>query len=299
MSGKILINTGPSERGAHRLDLIQKCLRLYAYHKLLGFYPGPRMPLTRGTMLHIMLAHHYQRMMHVQRGLDPDTHYTPEDALTEYVRRLREKAHATARQVDADELALALEIEPKVRAVYAQYKMYYTVDHKNYEILGAEVLAEGKINGQRVTQRYDLVMRNRRDGKTYIMDHTGVYFPDAKTLERYTLSIQFLIMQYGGHKLFGGDFGGAKVQRCSFGEKTEFARDFVPPAPEALEGLEVTIAHREWLLAEVTAREPNPWKWPMAVGEQTCIGPYGKCDAYEVCRWGRDRGVFLPPEKKP
>lgn len=295
-----LIDTGPSERGAHRLDTISRCLRLYGYH-LAGFDPGPRLPLTRGTMLHIALAHHYERIRLAQRGESSADLYAPEEAVQAYVAKLVARAGESKGQNDAQEVKLAQDLQPDVIRVYRQFAAYYSNDARNYEILGVERAVEGRVPGfaptdppLRVTQRYDLAARDRRDGRIYVIDHKGVYYPSNATLERYTLSIQFLLMQYGAVRLFGAEFGGVKVQRCGFDDPSTFKRDTIAPAPEALEGLPAAIAWREKILADAAAMFPDPKTWPMAISEQTCIGPYGKCDAYDICQWGTHRGAWRP-----
>src|SRR5690348_7528301 len=90
--GKILINTGPSERGWHRLESYLRCPQLYAW----GYGRGGRVeeqgaafadrfpasnPLVRGSIGHAGLAHVYARLKAVQEGRDPDDYYLPTKAM--------------------------------------------------------------------------------------------------------------------------------------------------------------------------------------------------------------------------
>src|SRR5512142_2081746 len=80
-AGKILLNTGPSPRGAHRLETILTCPQLYAYLHVLKLDLGDRTPLVRGSLGHVSLAHHYVQLRAVQRGEDPAAFYEPHVAI--------------------------------------------------------------------------------------------------------------------------------------------------------------------------------------------------------------------------
>lgn len=63
-----LINAGPSERGWHRIESVMRCPRLYAWEHSGLIERQISEPLARGSLIHVGLAHHYQRMKENQLG---------------------------------------------------------------------------------------------------------------------------------------------------------------------------------------------------------------------------------------
>ena len=62
-----LIDSGPSERGWHRIESMLRCPRLYALQHIDGVeFPLTR-PLVNGIMLHVALAHH-ESVWNANRG---------------------------------------------------------------------------------------------------------------------------------------------------------------------------------------------------------------------------------------
>ena len=92
MTSKILLDTGPSTRGFHRLEAHFRCPRLYALgygqagaggalaRKSREQFP-PAAPLVRGSIGHAGLAHLYIRQLHAQNGGNPDRYYKPTEAM--------------------------------------------------------------------------------------------------------------------------------------------------------------------------------------------------------------------------
>jgi len=87
VAGRILLDTGPSQRGWSRIGHFFRCPFLYAASEgLLPEQGGRRLddrspPLLRGSLGHLGLAHWYARIGCTQRGLDPDQLWGPIEAM--------------------------------------------------------------------------------------------------------------------------------------------------------------------------------------------------------------------------
>jgi hypothetical protein len=281
-AGRRLINTGPSERGAHRLESMLKCPQLYAYSYLLARQRGDGAvveafgasePLVRGTMLHVGLAHHYARIRAAQRGENPEEFYEPHDAIEAAIDTMNRAEQRTAEGLRA-----------RVHGVIDKYVAHYGEERQ--EIVEVEQPVEATIGGHRVTQRWDLVTKDLA-GRYWITDHKGAAKIESKTFRRYTLSIQFLVMHTIGALTFREKFGGIRINVVSFEgapERYRFARASPEPAPFALSRLPRTIADAEGLIKFY--ENFDPWEYTRVFSEQVCLGPYGPCPGMELCRWG-------------
>lgn len=268
---KILIDTGPSERGWHRAETVLHCPQMFAYKYKLGLQDNDSGPLVRGTLGHVGLAHYYARLMCVARGLDPNVYYyDPLDAV----------------QLKADRVGAAAQpfIEP-IQGLVRHYIADRVMEAGALEILGVEVPVETRINGHRITQKLDLVVRDQRR-KVYFYDHKFVARIDKKSIDRYGLSGQFLLMETFGRELFGQEFGGARINLLGVNDfKIERAEP--PPRPFAKQEFARTIDFAEKLIAFYD--NTDPWHWPKMFSETVCYTPYGRCPFFDLCREG-------PPE---
>lgn len=276
---KILIDTGPSPRGWHRLEAYLRCPRLFA----LGYgrsgesaemmaanqirFP-PTYPLVRGTIGHVGLAHLYARLMASQAGADPE-YYRPFEAMGIVAERWGE---------------MGVEAESSLRPLLAKYLPIYAGDSKK-SIIGVEMLLEMEFEGEGglefpYTARADLVYRDPA-GKVWIMDHKITGRIESKSLYRYTLSGQFLGLTHLGFARWGDAFGGVVVNLL--GEKDQrFLRDVIPPAPWALAEFPRTVVATELAIAR--------GDFPPTFSEFTCMTPYSRCPAWDFCRWGEEHG---------
>lgn len=271
---KTLIDTGPSKRGFHRLEAFLRCPRLFS----LGYgrsgesaemmtanakrFP-PGYPLIRGTIGHVGLAHLYARLMASRAGADPEGYYRPGEAMTLMAGRFGE--------MGAEALA-------SLRPLLGEYLSRYANDSEK-EILGVETLLEMEFEGFPYTARADLVYRGR-DGKVQIVDHKFTGRIESKSLSRYTLSGQFLGLTHLGFARWGDEFGGVVVNLL--GEKDHrFLRDTIPPAPWALEAFPRMVVATELAIAR--------GDFPPTFSEFTCMTPYGRCAAWDLCRWGEEK----------
>mgnify|MGYP000871574920 CR=1 FL=1 len=275
MPEKVLLNTGPSARGAHRIQLALTCAALYAFQRVVQ-HPaalGDRGPLVRGSIGHAGLAHHYARLGCVQRGTDPDVFYTPHAAI----------------DLVADSFApMGNQFRKLNHDAYDAYGRFYAVERHFIE--GVECLVDVQVptpDGPiRFTQRWDLVTKDDA-GRLWIHDHKFVAKIEAKTVMRYALSIQFTSMVWLAHHILKERFGGVKLNLIGVGsERTAFQRVTVPPAPDAVRRFPATLAAAERRIAAIEALA-SPWDAERVYSEQVCMTPYGPCSAMELCRWGQ------------
>jgi hypothetical protein len=263
-----LIDTGPSPRGWHRVELYLTCPMRYYWRKVACVEDPPRTPLVRGTLGHVMLAHFYAQRVATLRGLDPATFYSPLEAS----------------QIVADRYG---EMGQRGRADalrgFERYRQGYVAE--NFEVIGIEKLLETHFDGFLYTARADLIVRVPATGKVWIYDHKFVGRIDDRTFRRYTLSGQFLGLHHLGIATYGRDFGGViiNVVGCNDG-KLERAAPL--PAPWALGRFPRIVAAAERKIADLEAAG-DVSVWPQALSEYACTTPYGPCDFHDKCRWGK------------
>lgn len=283
---RILLDTGPSSHSWRRLEDFLHCPQLYAYRHLLKLDLGNREPLVRGSIGHAGLAHHYARLRAHQRGENPDIYYTPAEAMMRVADRLGAdgkllrlalaavQSYAAAHVSEAETLEI-LKVEEQVAA---------TVRWPSHLLQANPARAEMEL---RVTQRQDLVYRDRLAKKVYICDHKFVGYVEAKTLGRYIPSGQFLLMQWFGHAVYGDAFGGSVVNVVSIEDPPTMRREAIGPAPNLLGRLPQILCDAEEAIVRLAAEGRDPWEYPAAISETACWTPYGRCAGWDLCRFGR------------
>src|SRR3990172_2902807 len=280
MSERILLDTGPSERGFHRIEAYLRCPQLFAWgygqagsrdpkvreRSISRFPPTP--PLVRGSLGHVGLAHLYARQKATQCGADPAVYHLPLKAM--------ELVAAKFGDLGAEMLPIA------VKAVRAYVNHYFTEKRR---ILAVEEQEETLFHGDRYTARVDLEWIDRA-GKVWFTDHKFCSKLESKTLRRYLLSGQFLGLQWLGARKFGDQFGGVEINLIGCGDPISFLRKVPDPAPYRLERYpddvrlaEEGIKRLEDLIARKQPIPANP-------SEFTCYSSYGECPSFEFCRWG-------------
>ena len=267
MNEKILINTGPSPRGFHRLEAFFTCPMKYRWNMKLaeaGHVRDPSFALVRGSIGHAGLAHHYARKVAVLKGKDPDRFYSPLDAMIRVADLLGDSGHVALKEA---------------HRAFEFYVAAFAAE--TWEVIGIERLLETEFEGFRYTARADLVVKI--GSKVYMVDHKFVGRIEDKTFQRYSLSGQFLGQHHLGLREFGSDFGGVLIN--AVGCKTLAVERRAPePAPFALGRYPAQVARVERQIA-MLAELPDE-NWNMAVSEYACFTPYGKCDHFDRCRWG-------------
>lgn len=265
-----LINAGPSERGWHRIESAMRCPRLYAWEHSGLVERQISEPLARGSLIHVGLAHHYQRMKENQSGGDPEQWYTYEDAI-----------QALA-QVESNTSPLWEKLVPLAVDVCSAYINNWL--HESWRILEVEYELRAKVSGKYLyTQRADLIVEDP-DGKVWIVDHKTAYRIVSKTLRQYTLDGQFIGYQMFGRAKYGERFAGVILNRIKASPKYDFDRRPIEPAPAALKDFVPSLIEAERRIETWQGKEPR--EWPMTLTNQVCYGKYGQCDAYNLCRFG-------------
>ena len=268
---KRLLDAGRSERGWHRIQNVIRCPRLFAWKEIKGLEFPISAPLVNGSLLHIALAHHYQILKETQTGGDPDQWLSPANA----VLALAEK--------NSDKSPLWLNSVERIQDVYLAYVNNWAyeqwrvleVEHEFRAYLGKE--------DHLYTQRADLVVEDP-DGGVWIVDHKSAYRITSKTLRQHILDGQFIGYQLFGKAFYGPKFRGVIVNRVKLSPAYDFDRRPIEPAPLALKHFVRVIEEGESRIRKWEGKPPLDW--PMALNNQTCFGKYGKCDAYELCRFG-------------
>jgi hypothetical protein len=74
------------------------------------------------------------------------------------------------------------------------------------------------------------------------------------------------------------------VNRVRIAQDTSFSRSILEPAPAALEDFVATILHGESVIEDHAGKEPRAW--PAVLNSITCYNKYGKCPAFNLCRFG-------------
>jgi hypothetical protein len=274
MTAPKFINAGSSgEWGWHATESALRCPQLFAYHhRIPGLSFGDREPLLKGSLVHQGLAHYYARLQSSQQGRDPEEWATPDAAI----------------DACAEELGRAsLPFVDLAKQVVREYAAHYAVD--TLTVLHVEEVFTATIGGRTFTQRLDLVARGST-GRVYIIDHktTGRI---ASIGKRYTLSGQFLGMEMFGRECFGAEFGGVMANLIQLpqkvGDRCQFERMAANAAPHAQRGFTLTVLHARERIEALDASGLDPWEWPKTLSEQVCIGAYGPCDGFDLCRWGK------------
>jgi hypothetical protein len=282
VSGKHLDAGSSGEWGWHATELALRCPQLFAYHHRINHSPirKDKAVLIRGSLVHQGLAHYYVRLRNEQQGLDPEEWAPFEEAIIECAGKLAREAGSREPFAHVES---SIDVVDAYRARWAQERLQ--VEH-------VEEVFKADIAGYRYTQRLDLVAR-KADGKVYIFDHKTTGRIEPKTAERYTMSGQFLGMMMFGRQVYGADFGGVVLNVLGCGTpgtpnpKIDFLREDLSPAPHAQRLFPLSVKHARDRIAELDAAKIDPWEWPKTMSEQTCITPYGRCDGYELCRWGK------------
>lgn len=269
---QILIDTGPSPAGVHALEAFSQCPQLFAFQKKLQLITTT-LPLVRGTLGHIGLAHYYARIMAAQRKQNPDMYFEPIAAIDEKIRLMK--------LANDPGVVLAEECYASLTAAVRGYMQNYAAEQ--FTIWGVENVVEMQFHGHRLTQRLDLSVVDKH-GKIFIYDHKFVGAIQYKSVTRYTLSSQFLEMVHQGYNAYGANFGGCRINLIAC-DKPGFHRATPEPAPAALQKFPLWVKYNYEQIESL--KNTDPWMYPSGFGEQICVTPYGPCPATELCRYGK------------
>lgn len=275
---KILLNTGPSERGWHRVQDIVHCPRKYAFRRKLGLGDDPASdptgPLPRGSLVHVGLAHHYAQLRAVQRGEDPGRYWDPCDAID------RAAAESFKAYEDVD----------LVKDIVRCYQAAYAGDRSRVLMVEEQVAVTVK-NKWLFTQRYDRVVEDS-SGRVWVIDAKTSSAVSARTMLGYGMSGQLLAAQVIGRLTWPDRFAGVRLDFIGVRPEEKlpfrypFTRETLPPAPYAEQTVVDTIEWAEQIVERLEAGNADPWKYPAAHHEHACMTRYGPCQFYDLCRWG-------------
>jgi hypothetical protein len=260
---KILINSGPSARGFHRLELFMRCPMLYAWNKLKP-EANKSLPLVRGSICHVGLAHLYNRAI---PGVDRNAYCSPIEAMG---------------KVGIEMDASGDLVHGSIACIKA-YSEYWA--QEDFEVVAVEHPLSIEFGPYLYTARIDLTVRDAR----------GIWFYDHKisgrltknVADRYTLSGQMLGLWHIGHETYGNQFAGVKLNLIQF-DPPRFERQPVDPAPFRLSRFPLDVIAIEDRIAALEQSGLPLDQWPAHPSEMTCLHSYGPCPFREQCRWGKE-----------
>lgn len=276
MQDRLLVFTGPSPRGWHRIQQFLECPQRYAYTYEGGEAHGSRKeeseesePLVRGSLIHLGLAQHYCQMREYQNGRDPELYYNPEEAMRILA--------------DAKGGIWASEVENMIRCVDAYRDHWHAEDFK---VLHVEELFQGDFGGYPLTGRLDLVVEDRQ-GRVWVIDHKGTGFLSDKQRQFYSMSGQMHAYRWLAAARFGDRLAGVRLNLVQHTKVFKFVRVDCEPAPHMFANFPRVVAETEEAIARLKAENRPVNHWPMAMTELTCFHRYGKCKFAERCKWGQ------------
>lgn len=248
---EVLLDTGQSRSGYHRLEVLMECPRKFGYREVLKLRPHvlPR-PLALGTAGHNALAAYYGG---------------------ENYKGVLKKAE--------DSWAFVV---PEVHRIMESYvKQFF---HESFETLAVEREFQIKIDGFDFTRRVDRVLLDR--GKAYVMDHKFTGRPDLRQIsnrEDPALFTQAVVAQETFENELGYPFGGVIVNMI----QTKAPYTVVRQQPKFFDGLlkEARTDLGYWLaMANRFVRTDRPVAtWPKS---WRCQGRYSHCEYAVLCRFG-------------
>ena len=273
MSEQLIIYTGPSPRGWHRIGQFLECPQKYAWAHESGAGGGHRdgqesTPLVRGSLIHLGLAQHYARVRETQNGKSPDLYYPPEEAM-------RIVASAKGGAYEA-------EVQACIDCVHAYMDYWHNEDFK---VLRVEELYEGFFEGYRLTGRLDLVIEDRQ-GRVFVIDHKSTGFLSSKQRVFYSISGQMHAYRWLASMQYGERLGGMRINMIQHTNGFKFQRFDLDPSPHMFTQFPRIIKEAEEQIARYKAEGRPTHMWPMAISELTCFHRYGACEHMDKCKWG-------------
>ena len=293
----ILIDPGPSPRGWHRLEVAIRCLQLYAFshHKDAGpREPSSAEPLVVGSLVHVGVAHFRARQRQDQNRLPRDAYYEPATAIellaekngsgwTPHVDRAQRIVSAYIEHWSAKEHGVRpLHVEELFEIRYPCTRGPIRRKERN----AAGMWTGGWIeeNEVLVTARVDLVYE--KDGKVYLADTKTSGRLNGTHAGIYSISGQLLNYRWIGQLLYGARFGGIVLDLVQTGDIGKFERPPLDPAPALFSKFPQIVEDIERRIAALEDEDRAINDWPAAASELVCIHRYGRCSAFERCKWG-------------
>jgi len=244
------------------------------------------MPLVRGSLFHLGLAHYYIQRKRLGPPGVLKKYMDPLDA----VKHLGDLEWAMNSSKPTEAQLWKDQIEPVQKAVEAYIQRYSSCDWKILEVERELRAHIPNLNGEGTflyTQRADLIIEDIGGG-VWIVDHKTCSRIDSKTLRQHILNGQFLGYQCLGRVAYPGRFRGVIINRMKMSEPYGYHRCPIEPAPSALSHFIRSLKQTEERIQKYSHLE-NPMDYPPVFSEQICYGKYGPCPAFETCQWGESQ----------
>jgi hypothetical protein len=271
----LVLNSGPSARGWHRLQTAAECLQKYAFEYEVAVRPdiSKKPPLVTGSLIHLILAHHHMRMKQEQEGKNPEEYMHPVEAV-----RLVASVNGTSKYVDK-----------RVLPTYEAYLRQYRDDIFRRRIVGVEKLYDGTLDpsdgspSYRLTGRIDLLYEDL-GGRLWAEDLKTTARLTKNHRHYYTMSGQFkgyahLVRQKNPH-LAG--FSVSLMQHTN----PKFQREPLSRSPVLERQFVDRVVDIERSVERCQAEGRKIDEWPKAMSELVCYHRYGPCDHIDKCRFG-------------
>jgi hypothetical protein len=264
----LVIFTGPSPRGWHRLQQAAKCLQKYAW----GYLNGPKEDISHkpalatGTLIHLVLAQHYSQMKQVQEGKNPNEFMDPMEAA-----RMVAEGKGYPQYLS------------RVAPTYSAYRKHYSSDIRNRRIVAVETLFDGTVGPFRLTGRIDLMYEDLA-GRLIAEDHKSTGRLTKSHKDYFSISGQLLGYQHivrQKHPELAG-FSLNLIQHT----KPKFERLMLPRSPEMERQFEARAVDIERSIEQIEKQGRPVDEWPRAMSELVCFHRYGPCDHIDKCRYG-------------
>lgn len=316
MTGRVLLEAGPSLRGWSHQDIAGRCPQAWAFSHLLAD-PAPKAPadpLIKGALVHVGMCHFWQDRLD---GGDPHR-WSP----TAAVEALADEEDTNLAQQGVPGARWWRQFVPLAQAVLAAY--IQADPHRHLTPLAVEHHVElwvdhGEDGHARVVppppdadtrralaaagEHADLVSRGppylstfRADLLAYdagrrvsVIDWKTGYRLDAAKIRGFRAAGQFLQYQRWGMEAYGAAWGGAWVGFINLGDMRKgndpsFDGFPVVSSPEAVEQFPQAVWDRAERLRTLLASGRDPRRWPRAYSESgPCSDRYGPCTHFERC----------------
>ncbi len=278
---RILIFTGPSPHGSHVLGVFNRCPALYDALYVSGWLSSGMAAtdyLTRGTLVHVGLAHHYARAGAKQRGgldhegahyTDPEAFYTPQAAVALAAERMA---------AEGDRYAfLLLPLAQRILATYERLVTVTTID-RGIRVRAVEQVATITCGGFPFTARLDLVV-DVQDG-IMVWDHKVLVRP-KEAANMYSHSGQIHGHRMIGNSLWGQKFKGSKLNAIPADPENGSIHRVSPHAAPGMVAAFPQMVYDTHAQIAQYKQTRAPGHWPRTLN---CVDRYGvRCPAWDSC----------------
>lgn len=280
-----IINPGPSRASYHTLARAARCLRSYFIAKELEREGNvtdiiPNAAMQAGTLIHVGLAHMYASVRAANPILVNGIAYTDAGEYLDW----KDAVCRTATEINyqGEILSILVTLETYKRVIASN-------DKHQWDLLSIETeygyrLDDVPEHMSLRTQRADLVIQDKVDGKIYIVDHKKVWRLSAKTEEQFLPHGQFIGYSIIGYRHWGKQFGGVILNRVCLqgqGQGPRFDRTTISHSRDTIKAF---ILSMKDTIQRVNQYKDIHWsKVPGVFDEQVCRGKYEPCPYMDIC----------------